>query len=104
MTKPLREILSHIRDVRCTVFEDKLRYEIPCYFGQENALGRAIHLEVSLQPRKKAYDHSQLLEPITLEANLFKENYKTNIVVQEVISQRTQQSLSQNKKQLEVLQ
>ena len=78
MVQPLREIMSHSRDIYCRIFKDKIIYEIPCYSGIETALGRAIHLEVALNPRVK-YDPSVLNEPIVLKTFADKENYKTNI-------------------------
>lgn len=82
MVQPLREIMSHSRDIYCRIFKDKIIYEIPCYSGIETALGRAIHLEVALNPRLK-YDPSVLNEPLVLKTTVGKENYKTNIRVVE---------------------
>lgn len=84
MARPLREICSHTRDIYCRVFENKIVYEIPCFFGQENALGRAIHLEVALNPRPLKYDPALLQQPLTLTAIPSKEGYKTNIKVEEM--------------------
>lgn len=85
MAKPSREIMVQSREIYCRYFKDKIIYEIPTTSGLENAFGRAIHLEVSLNQRPPKYDPVIFKEPITLlTKSLFKENYKTNIVLEEL--------------------
>lgn len=85
MSKPLREICVQSRDIYCRFFKDKIIYEIPTTSGLENAFGRAIHLEVSLNQRPEKFDPVLFKEPIKLSTkSLYKENYKTNIVLEEL--------------------
>lgn len=83
MSKPVRELMSHSREIYCRFFKDRVIYEIPCVFGEETALGRGIQLEILLNPRDKVYTHDRLREPLVLSTVASKENYKTNIQIKE---------------------